>query len=83
MACINLIELKVMGKCQKSFRNYGSSHDNFGKYVKLTYRKKKTYGTALGGYMSLMARIVIITIAIGQIYACFFEPKYVETERSD
>ena len=42
-----------------------------------------TYGTALGGYISLFVRLTIWVIALAQIWAVFYEPKYVETKFLD
>ena len=38
-----------------------------------------TYGTAMGGFISLFVRLPIWIIALAQIWAVFYEPKYVET----
>ena len=43
---------------------------------------KANYGTAIGGYVSLTARIVILTFAALQIWACFFFIKNYEQELS-
>ena len=68
-----------MGLCKKC-RSFGASQDKFGKFVKINYRGKQTYGTALGGYVSLIARIAIFLIAMGQVWACFFDVKNNESE---
>ena len=68
-----------MGVCKKC-RSYGASQDRFGKFVKINYRGKQSYGTALGGYVSLIARIVISCIALGQVWACFFDIENIESE---
>ena len=68
-----------MKKCRK----FGRSQDNFGKRVQINYRGSMTYGTALGGYISLFVRLTIWVIALAQIWAVFYEPKYVETKFLD
>ena len=44
--------MSILKKC----REFGRAHDNFGNSVHINYRGKATYGTALGGYVSLLAR---------------------------
>ena len=39
---------------------------------------KQSYGTAIGGYVSIIARYTILALAIGQIWACFYEVKNYE-----
>ena len=65
---------------KKMFRSFGRSNDKFGKVVQINYRGNKTYGTTFGGYISLCARIFILALGIGQIWACFFSRKYYENE---
>ena len=62
----------------KMCRKFGRAQDNFGKRVQINYRGKMTYGTALGGYISLLARIIIWTMALGEIWACFVKPHHQE-----
>ena len=38
------------------------------------YRGSGRYGTAVGGYISMAARIFIWTVAALEIYTCFFIP---------
>ncbi len=38
------------------------------------YKGSGQYGTAVGGYVSMTARIIIWLLALGEIYACFFVP---------
>ena len=49
-------------------------------HVKINYRGSNFYGTALGGYISLCARILILSLASGQIWACFFAVSNTENE---
>lgn len=63
----------------KKCREFGRSQDNFGKRVQINYRGKMTYGTALGGFISFCARMTIWFIAAAQLWACFFDSKYVES----
>ena len=56
-------------KCSK----FGESQDQFGNQVRITYKGGTNYGTAVGGYVSLTARILIWGLALCQIWACFFK----------
>ena len=51
-----------------------------GKKVTINYKGKAAYGTAVGGYVSLCARLLILVLALGQIWACYFKVKYAENE---
>ena len=67
-----------MAKCG-TCRHFGANNDKFGKQVRIHYRDKVNYGTAFGGWLSIIARLMILTLAFGQVYACFFDIKYYET----
>ena len=54
--------------------------DQMGQKVTINYKGKMSYGTAVGGYVSLCARLVLLTLALGQIWACYFRVKYSENE---
>ena len=55
-------------KCAK----FGIDNDEFGKHVQINYKGRTYYGTAIGGYVSLAISVFTWTLALGQIYACFF-----------
>ena len=60
--------------------NFGAGQDRMGKNVNINYKGKASYGTAVGGYVSLCARTMILILALGQIWACFFRVKFIENE---
>ena len=60
--------------------NFGVGQDKMGKRVTINYKGKASYGTAVGGYVSLCARSLILVLALGQIWACYFKVKYSENE---
>ena len=60
-------------------RAFGASQDQFGKFVKINYMGKQNYGTAIGGYVSLCARFLILALAFCQIWACFYQIKNIES----
>ena len=60
--------------------NFGAGQDKMGKNVTIHYKGKASYGTAVGGYVSLCVRFLILILAVGQIWACFFRVKYYENE---
>ena len=64
-----------MQKC----RQWGSEHDRFAKHVQINYRGKPAYGTAVGGYVSLCTRILIVVLALCEVWACFFDQKHKES----
>ncbi len=66
---------------RRKFKEFGRNRDNFGKAAQIGYRGKTTYGTTFGGYVSFIVRIFLLSIAMAQIYACFFDVKHVENER--
>ena len=51
---------------------FGISQDQFGHKVQIFFKGSATYGTVVGGYVSLFAGLVIWMLALGQIWACFF-----------
>ena len=57
-----------MGKCS----DYTASKDGFGKHVKINYRGSNFYGTTFGGSVSLIAQVIILALAAGSVWACFF-----------
>ena len=60
--------------------NFGAAQDKMGKNVTIHYKGKPSYGTAIGGYVSLCARLVIFILAFGEWWACFAQVKYYENE---
>ena len=52
--------------------SFGADRDKMSKNVALSYKGKGSYGTAVGGYVSLCASSLILILAFGQIWACFF-----------
>ena len=52
--------------------SFGIANDEFGKHVQINYKGRTYYGTAIGGYVSLLISLVTWTLALGQIWACFF-----------
>ena len=59
-----------MNSCGK----FGKSQDKLGMPVGFGYRGSPEYGTILGGYVSICARIFILVLATMQIYSCFTDP---------
>ena len=57
-----------------SCTKWGQTRDLLGKSVSFMYRGSGRYGTAVGGYISMAARIFIWTVAALEIYTCFFIP---------
>ena len=55
-------------------RDFGRSRNNFGKQVQIKY----SFGTSLGGYISLIASLTIWVIALGQLMVCFLKPSTFE-----
>ena len=55
-------------------RDFGRSRNNFGKQVQIKY----SFGTSLGGYISLLASLSIWVIALGQLIECFLSPSTFE-----
>ena len=45
--------------------NFGAGQDKMGKNVTIHYKGKPSYGTAIGGYVSLCARVAIVILAFG------------------
>ena len=56
-------------------RSFGANQDKFGKRVQMNYMGKTFYGTALGGYISLTAAILIQAIAYLSIAEAFLNIK--------
>jgi hypothetical protein len=53
---------------------FGQSQDQLGQPFNFAFRGAGSYGTALGGYVSLFARIFIWTASIMEIYFCIAKP---------
>ena len=58
---------------------FGQARDLLGKQVSFMYKGSGKYGTAVGGYVSMSARIIVWTLALLELYACFFNPASSET----
>ena len=62
---------------------FGEGYDLLGKSVQFNYKRGPRYGTALGGYCSLAARLFIWFLAAVEIYSCFSSPLYIESTKND
>ena len=65
---------------QNKCRSFGANRDKFGKRVQLNYMGKAFYGTALGGYISFIATILIQVIAYLSIAEAFLDVKNYYTQ---
>ena len=59
-----------------AIRNFLKSQDQFGSTVNLNYRGMPSYGTLLGGCISLMTTTFFTVFIIFQVFAWIFEPNY-------
>ena len=57
-----------------SCSKFGQRQDQLGKQVTFNYKDGPKYGTAIGGYCSLVARIIILTLATLEIWSTFTTP---------
>jgi len=64
----------MTNKCVK----FGQGQDLLGKQVQLNYKGGAKYGTSLGGYCSLLARLLIWMLAAVEIWSCLTEPINIE-----
>ena len=53
---------------------YGQQSDKLGQPFNIPYKGSSSFGTALGGYVSLVASIFIWGVSILEIYKCFYSP---------
>jgi len=53
---------------------YGQQSDKLGQPFNIPYKGSSSYGTALGGYVSIVVSIFIWAVSGLEIYKCFYSP---------
>ncbi len=57
-----------------SCTTFGQRHDSLGQSFNFAFRGSTTFGTAVGGYISIAVAIFIWIVALAEIYFCLSRP---------
>ena len=63
--------------------NWLEDFDQLSSPVTLSYKKKESHGTVLGGCISLGANVLVLTYVLIQIYSLIDSPGYSMTIKED